>query len=178
MIQWCIAALPLLLLGSIAIEVTHWHMTRMRLSLSVQRAVDHAALSGGTSMAIKQHLRQHAPADLNLQLRVCLTDSVDDLMPDFVDRRLSYRVGHAVIRHDHVSQQHRDNIQRGWYQGRGPRSGKTIFEANTLRVTVVATTQARNPWIRPFVDPLTIKLEHQAIMQSHRRNGAPCASLP
>jgi hypothetical protein len=178
MIQWCIAALPLLLLGSIAIEVTHWHMTRMRLSLSIQRAVDHAALSGGTTQAIKRHLEQNLPTDLRLSLRGCLTDSVDALMSDFVDRRLSEEQGQAVIRHDHVAEQHKGHVARGWRQGRGPRSGKTIFEANTLNLEVIATTQARNPWIRQMLNPLTIRLQHQAIMQSHRKNGARCLTLP
>lgn len=178
MIQWCIAAIPLLLLGSIAIEITHWHTTRMRLSLSVQRAVDHAALTGGTTETIKRHLEQHLSPDLRMDLRGCLTDRVDELMPDFVDRRLSATHGHAVIRHDHLAQQHKDYIARGWQHGRGPRSGRTIFEANTLRLEVTATTHARNPWIRQIFDPLRIRLEHQAIMQSHRVNGANCFNLP
>jgi hypothetical protein len=177
LIQWCIAALPLLLLGSLAIEITHWHLTRMRLSLSVQQAVDHASLTGGTTEGIKAHLTKQLPRDLRLQLHGCLTEAVEPLMADFIDHRLSQKQGKALIRHDHVAQQHNDYRARGWPDGRGPRSGKTIFEANTLAVEVVASMQTRNPWLRQIYDPLTIRLTHRAVMQSHRQQTPLCFTL-
>ena len=178
LVQWCIAALPLLLLGAMAIEISHWHTTRQRLALTIQRAVDQTSLSAGTAQALKQHLQQQLPTDLRLPMRACITDPTDALMSDFIDRPLSSKLGAAVIRHDHVAQQHRDYIRRGLPGGRGPRSGKTIFQANTLNVEVVIQSQALSPWVRHVYHPVMYKLTHQAIMQSHRRLGPRCVSLP
>ena len=178
LVQWCIAALPLLLLGAMAIEISHWHTTRQRLALSVQRAVDQTSLSAGTTQALKQHLQKQLPEDLRLPMRACITDPVNAFMSDFIDRRLSSKQRTAVIRHDHVAQQHRDYVKHGLPGGRGSRSGMTIFEANTLNVEVVVQSRALSPWVRQLYDPVTYKLTHQAIMQSHRQLGPPCVSLP
>lgn len=178
MIQWCIAALPLLLLGAFAIEISHWHTTRARLSLSVQRAVDQASLSGGTAESLKTYLQKQMPPDLKLSVRACITDPVDALMADFMDRRLSQKLGMPVIRHDHIAQQHKGLMALGRPGGRGARSGKTIFEANTLTVEVTAQGHALSPWVRQVYDPIRFKLTHRAIMQSHRQRSQPCFTLP
>lgn len=178
LLQWCIAALPLLLLGSMAIELSHWHTTRQRLALAVQRAVDDTALTGGSTALLKQHLQRHLPDDLRVPIKACIADRVDDLMADFRDKQLSMKLGKPVIRHDHVAEQHREALARGRPNGRGPRSKKTIFEANQLNVHATIRYRALSPWIRQLVDPVTIRLEHQAIMQSHRqRLNTACVEL-
>ena len=178
MVQWCIAALPLLLLGSVVIETTHWHTTRQRLALSIQQATDATALDHGTINAFKQHVQKSLPADLNMPMQLCITDPVNALMADFMDKPLSTRLGMPVIRHNHVLEQHRQSIARGRRQGLGPRSQKTIFEANQLNTLVTAQYRALSPWVRQLIDPITIRLEHMAIMQSHRqRLGKPCVTL-
>lgn len=178
MLQWCIAALPLLLLGSIAIEASHWHTTRQRLALSVQRAVQATAMNGGTTDSLKQQLQIHLPTDLSFPIKACVTDPVNALMTDFIDARLSVKLGKAVIRHDHVAEQHRKAQARGRIGGRGPRSQKTIFEANQLNVVAMVQYRALSPWVRKLIDPVNIRLEHTAIMQSHRqRIRSPCVTL-
>lgn len=178
MVQWCIAALPLLLLGSMAIEASHWHATRQRLALAIQRATEATAMNGGTSESLKRNLRTHIPPDLRFPIKACVTDPVNALMADFIDRRLSIKLGKAVIRHDHVAEQHRQAKTRGRVNGRGPRSQKTIFEANQLNVQSVVRYRALSPWVRKLVDPVDIRLEHTAIMQSHRqRLTQPCVTL-
>lgn len=178
MVQWCIAALPLLLLGALVIELSQWHLTRQRLALAVQRTVDDTALSGGSIAMLSHHLKRHMPADLKMPMRLCITDPVKPLMSDFVDQSLSKQIGQAVIRHDHVTQQHLEALKRGWPQGRGPRSQKTIFEANRLTVQLVAKYQAKSAWVRQVIDPIAITLTHQAIMQSHRQQTpSACLSL-
>ncbi|UOD49552.1 TadE/TadG family type IV pilus assembly protein [Orrella daihaiensis] len=178
MVQWCIAALPLLLLGSMAIEVSHWHTTRQRLALSVQRATEAAALRHGTIDALAQQLKKNLPKDLDFPVKVCITDPVNALMADFIDKHLSRSLGVAVIRHNHVLEQHRQSISRGRRNGLGPRSQKTIFEANQLNVQVTVRYRALSPWVRKLIDPVTIRLDHLAIMQSHRqRPGRPCSTI-
>ena len=178
MVQWCIAALPLLLLGSMTIEISHWHTARQRLALSVQRATHDTALSGGTTEALKHHLKRHLPANLKMPIKACITDSVNALMADFVDRPLSAKLGKTVIRHDHVRQQHLDALARGRYNGRGPRSQQTISEANQLNVQATVSYRALSPWVRKLIDPVTIDLQHMAIMQSHRqRLTTPCVTI-
>lgn len=178
MVQWCIAALPLLLLGSMAIEASHWHLTRQRLALSVQRATEATAMEGGTSEALQQHLQTQLPPDLSFPVKACVTDPVNALMADFMDNHLSLRLGKAVIRHDHIAEQHRQAKARGRVEGRGPRSQKTIFEANQLNVQAVVRYRALSPWVRKLLDPMNIALKHTAIMQSHRqRLTKPCVML-
>ena len=169
MVQWCIAALPLLLLGAISIELSHWHATRQRLTLAVQRAVDATSLSGGTTDALERHLALHLGSDLRMPMRVCVTDDVAALMADFMDRRLSTALGRRVIRHDHIAAQHQLALSKGWPQGRGPRSRKTIFEANRFNVQVTAQYRPLSPWVRQVLNPVIFELRHQAIMQSHRQ---------
>jgi len=69
-------------------------------------------------------------------------------------------------------------LARGRRDGRGARSGKNIFEANTLTVEVTAQGHALSPWVRQVYDPIRFKLTHQAIMQSHRQRSPPCFALP
>ena len=178
LIQWCIAALPILLLGALAIELSHWHATRQRLAWEVQRAVQATSLSGGTTDSLKRHLQKNLPKDLQIPIRACITDNVATLLADFMDPGLSRRIGEPVIRHDHIPAQHQKAIAQGWPGGRGPRSHKTISQANQLNVVLSADYRARSPWVRQLIDPLTIKLTQQAIMQSHRRSMKdPCLRL-
>ncbi len=178
MLQWCIAALPLLLLGSMTIEASHWHNARQRLALAVQRATDDTALAGGTIEALLARLKKHLARDLQVPIKLCVTDPVNAMMTDFVDKPLSRKLGKPVIRHDHLVAQHRAAIDRGRPDGMGPRSHKTIFEANQLNVLAIIEYRALSPWVRKIVDPVTIRLEHRAIMQSHRqRLTRPCVTL-
>lgn len=178
MVQWCIAALPLLLLGAIAIEASHWHTTRQRLALAIQRAVDDASLSGGTTAALEQGLRNHLPSDVRSPVKACITDPVNPLMSDFIDRALSARLGKPVIRHNHLAQQQADAIARGWPNGRGPRSQMTIFEANQLNVRASIKYRPLSSWARMIINPVLIVLDHHAIMQSHRhRSDKTCVTI-
>lgn len=177
MIQWCIVAIPLLLLGAIAIELSHWHTTRIRLSLAIQRAVDQTSLSGGTIEAFKRHLQHQWPNHMTLSIKACIADPIDRLLSDFIDHHLSKTLGQPVIRHDHVRQQHQHNLRRGRPDGRGRRSGKNIFEANILNIEVVARGKALSPWIRQIYDPIELRLRHQAVMQTHRQHGARCTEF-
>jgi hypothetical protein len=176
--EWLIVALPLLLLGSLAIEVSGWHMARQRIALATQRAADATALEGGTPSAFGLQLQHHWPPDLRVKARACVSDPIADLMRDFSDPSLSRRLGQRVIRHDHMKQQTLDKKLSGGAMGRGRASGKTIAQANQLNVEVTVQYPPRSPWIRMLVKTVPIRLKAIAVMQSHRlfwRN--PCVQI-
>ena len=170
LIEWLIVCLPLICLGSLLVEVSDWHMTRQRLALAAQRATTLASLEGGQTYRIMQALEQLLPADLRDTLEVCVTDPINELMHDFKDEKLSRKLGFAVIRHDHLADQHRHWVAKGWPQGIGPRSRRDISQANRLNVRVVLNHQPASPWIRFFLPTIRIQSNHQAVMQSHRRH--------
>lgn len=169
MIQWCVAALALVLTGILAIEVSNWHLLRQRLALIGQRTVDSASLSQGTTKALKQHMQLNLPAQWPTQIKACLTDHVQALMADFCDWRLSRELGYRAIRHDHIEAQHHRALRSGLVNGRGTHSGLTISQANILNVEFSATYIPQNPWVRRLIQHVPIKTHHRAIMQSHRQ---------
>jgi len=171
--EWIIVALPLLLLGSVAIEVSGWHLARQRVALATQRAADAAALAGGTPSAFGLNLQRQWPSDLRVNIKACVTDSIADLMRDFSDPALSQKLGQRVIRHDHLNAQRLANTRRGGTAGRGARgggrsSGKTVAQANQLNVEVIVQYRPHSPWIRSIVKTVPIRLQAMAVMQSHR----------
>lgn len=170
MLQWCLIALPLLWMGALVIELSYWHLTRQRVALLAQRAVEDASLSYGTSQALKHHLQRHLPSHMHLELRACITDDVPALMRDFKDKHLGQRLGSDVIRHNHVREQHKQALRKWGASGLGTRSRRTISDANTLNVTVEAVYRPRNPWIRMLLREIPLRSEHRAIMQSHRKH--------
>ena len=178
LIEWVIVSLPLIWLGLLAVEVSGWHSTRQELALLAQQATLFASMTGGRTESIERHLNQHRSWRLHGEIEVCVKDSVNQLMNDFKDRRLSQQLGHDVIRHDHIAEQHRRFVAKGWGNGRGPRSGLSISAANFLRVSVALKHQPVTPVIRLFMPRITIASHHQAVMQSHRtRNPNACVTL-
>ncbi len=178
LIEWIIVSLPLVWLGLLAIEVSGWHSTRQELALVAQQATLFASMSGGRTESVKQHLAQHRSLQIRGDIQVCVKDRVSQLMSDFKDRRLSQQVGHDVIRHDHIAEQHRRFIAKGWDNGRGPRSGQSISAANFLRVSVTLQHRPVTPVIRFFMSSIAIASHHQAVMQSHRtQNPNACVKL-
>jgi hypothetical protein len=176
--EWLIVALPLLLLGSLTIEVSGWHMARQRIALTTQRAVDATALNGGTPSALGEHLKRDWPQGLRVHLKACVTDPIADLMRDFSDPVLSQRLGQRVIRHDHLNQQRLAKGLRGGAGGGGRSSGKTLAQANQLNVEVTARYTPRSPWIRSIIKTVPIRLRAMAVMQSHRLSWRdPCVRI-
>lgn len=178
LIEWAIVSLPLIWLGLLAIEVSGWHSIRQELALVTQQATQLASLSGGRTESVQRHLSEQRSLRLRGDIQICVKDRVNQLMSDFKDRRLSQQVGHDVIRHDHIAEQHRRFVAKGWRDGRGPRSGQSISSANFLRVSVTLQYRPVTPVIRFFMPTIAIASHHQAVMQSHRtRNPKACVFL-
>jgi hypothetical protein len=171
MIQMCIAALALLSLATLVIEVSHWHMTRQRVALILQRAVDATSMEQGHSPALKRHLVRQM--NWPISFYVCVLEDTFALLQDFRDIKLSRQAGQATIRHNHLRAQHLAAIETGWPAGKGPASGQSIFEANRLTVQLRAHYLPKSPWIRKVVGHIPIKVTHAAVMQSHRQAADP-----
>lgn len=60
-------------------------------------------------------------------------------------------LGHSVIDNDYLALQHRDRIASGWAQGRGPKSGQNIVEANTLVLHLTWLHEPLLPGLRQLV---------------------------
>ena len=178
LIEWSIVSLPLIWLGLLAIDVSGWHSTRQELALLAQQATLFASMTGGRTESVERHMKQHRSSRMRGEIRICVKDSVSQLIKDFKDRRLSQHLGQEVIRHDHIAEQHRRFVAKGWADGQGPRSGQSISAANFLRVSVTLQHQPVTPVIRFFMPTIAIASHHQAVMQSHRtQNPRACVTL-
>lgn len=178
LLEWLIVSLPLLWLGSLVVEVSHWHNTRQQLALAAQKATVFASLTGGQSESVSRYLNAQLAHGIRGELKICVTDQVKQLMHDFKDDRLSQQLGRDVIRHDHITAQHRGFLAKGWPNGQGPQSRKSISAANQLNVSVTLKHRPVSPLIRYVIPWVGISTHHHAIMQSHRvDNPQTCAHL-
>lgn len=178
LIEWVMVSLPLIWLGLLAVEVSGWHSTRQELALLAQQATQFASLTGGRTESVQSHVDQNRSLRMRGDIRVCVKDQVSQLMSDFKDRRLSQQVGRDLIRHDHIAEQHRRFVAKGWPNGQGPKSGQSISAANFLHVSVTLEHRPITPVIRFFMPKIAITSHHRAVMQSHRtHNPEACASL-
>lgn len=171
MAGFAVAAIPLLLAGLLVAETAHWHLTRQVLSLALLEAARAGATAYARPDAIKMAfetalLPLYVPPGANANARARMTAAfrhieretrlpawrIDIVQPsprafaDFSDRTLQVAAapGLAAIRNDYQAEQHDRRKSAGWRQGRGPRSGLTIFQANTLHLRLV---YLRTPWV-------------------------------
>ncbi len=177
MVECCIAMLPIIMLGSLILEVTYWHTAKHRLALAMSQAVDLATMHHGFESVAWQYLKHKRP-ELNIQVHdvraVQAETEISAIFSEFADPALSKQFGQPTIRHDFLIAQHEKFKLLGWSGGRGPVSGKTILDANTLNFVVVG-------WHRPYLSWLSavltlwqghgriaIRVTQSAMMQSHR----------
>ncbi|CAM3436071.1 TadE family protein [Bordetella flabilis] len=161
MVEFATAALPLLVAGLLVVEAARWHVVRQILNLALLDAARAGATAHARPQVIDdafehgllplfvppgQHRSAHARmrADLlEVTRRTGLLPwRIDILAPsgtayaDFGDAalRVDGARGLPVINNDYQAEQHARRRSQGWHDGRGPLSGQTIFEANTLRL--------------------------------------------
>jgi hypothetical protein len=174
MIELCIALLPIIMLGSLILEVTYWHTARQRLALAMSQAVDLATMQHGSASVAWHFLHSERP-ELNIQVHdVQSSTDTTPIFADFSDPVLSKRFGQPTIRHDFLNSQHEQYELKGWQGGRGPTSGETILGANTLSLTVTAWHKPYLSWLGAVMQRLwghkrlPIRVTQSALMQSHR----------
>ena len=153
MAGFLLAAIPVLTLGLGGVEAAHWANLRQTLSLALMESARAGATHQGRPQTIadafEQALRMAYPdpqaAARTLQERrnilgnppwhIRIVHPSPEAFLDHADPDLRGprdHPGQRLIRNDHQAHQQRDRLAQGWPSGRGPRSGLTIHEANTL----------------------------------------------
>lgn len=155
LIGFLATAIPVIWLGLGGVEMVHWMQLRQTLSLILMDA----ARAGATRHAnpetlarvFEQGLHRAYPApgeagrilhrrqrDLGVPWHMSVQLPSPAAFADHADPTLaaSRRGQLPMIRNDHQAAQHAARLAQGWPQGRGPQSGLTIHEANTLRIAL------------------------------------------
>ncbi|MFV0282168.1 MAG: hypothetical protein ACK5JE_00045 [Castellaniella sp.] len=152
MAGFLLACIPILTLGLGGVEAAHWAGLRQTLSLALMQAaragVTQQARPQVIARAFEHGLRmlypdaQAANRALHAQRRALGTPwRIRIVLPsrqafqDHADPDLRGprdHPGQPLIRNDYQARQHALRLAQGWPAGRGPRSGLTIYEANTL----------------------------------------------
>ncbi|MBV6271450.1 hypothetical protein KVP09_00760 [Alcaligenaceae bacterium CGII-47] len=167
-----LAALPILLLGLGGVELTHGLFVRQALSHALVEAgraaiVDHAhpdtlveafehALhplflqEGSLHRALAQRKRDTGRAPWQIRIvqprRAAFVDHISSATND-----RSSPSGWRTINHDYQALQHEQRLRQGWPEGRGPISGQTIFEANTLTLELIWPHEPLVPGIKALM---------------------------
>ncbi len=145
------------MLGLGGVELTHWMSLRQVLSLALMDAArvgaTRQARPAAIATAFEQGLRMAYPGAeaatwalrqrrqaLGLPWHIGIRQPAPAAFLDHADATLSAprdAPEQASIRNDYQALQHARRLAQGWPQGRGPRSGHTIYEANTLTMDLL-----------------------------------------
>ena len=152
-----VVLIPLLLCAALVMELAH----AQRIRHLAQHALYDAARAGSVTRANPETIAQgfrlsisplfvpagvHASPHARLRDRehavleetglslweITIPSHNASVFEDFAHAGLSKRYGRQTVRNDYLQEQHQANIEKAWPEGRGPASGKTVFEANTL----------------------------------------------
>lgn len=180
LIEFSAVAAPLLMVGLGSVEVAQWFFTKQAISLALLEAgragITQHAHPRAIEMAFEQALLPLYPASKELssaqRLRQALnrrgqaTKSppwrIEVLNPhtatflDFANPHLAIGAHHrlAAIDNNYQAEQHQRNIERGWSQGRGPASGLSVYEANTLVLRLTYLHEPALPGMKGLIRQL------------------------
>jgi hypothetical protein len=151
-----LAAIPVLWLGLGGVELARWMQMRQSLSLILMDAARAGATRQGDPQAMaaafERGLRILHPAAgesarilrerrlaLGLPWHIAIRSPARAAFADHADPTLrgprAYP-GQTLIRNENQPEQHAARVAQGWRDGRGPVSGLTVFEANTLQLVL------------------------------------------
>ena len=171
-IESCLVLVPLLLVTALILELTHSQNVRQIAQLALYEAARVGSVTGAHPEKIDQafsaailplfvpagmHTYPAKRRDASAQTIANETGQslwkIETLNPappvfaDFADHDLSRKIGQLVLRNDYLAEQHQIHIRQGWPHGLGPTSGRTVFEANTLRLQLSLIYRPRTPGI-------------------------------
>lgn len=178
--EFSIVVLPLLTLGLGSVELSHWFYTRQAVSMALLDAgraaiTDHnrsASIITSFEASLKPMYPAPRSADTVQRLHQALSArqirmhgapwQIEVLSPsasayrDFSDPglRVDGAAGRPAINNHYLLEQNDHNLEKGWPEGRGPVSGQTIYEANTVALRLSWLHQPRLPLIRPVLRAL------------------------
>ncbi|HLU14419.1 MAG TPA: hypothetical protein VKZ71_01160 [Burkholderiaceae bacterium] len=175
---FAVVVMPVLLLGLGSVEIAHWFFTRQAVSLALLEAGRAAVTSHNHPQRIigafertlepvfggrQANAWQGAPLQQALATRkkalsaapwhIDVLSPSDTVWPDFTDPSLHVGAasGRQVINNHYLAEQDARYRARGWPDGRGPVSGQTIFEANTLVMRLRWPHAPRLPLLKPLL---------------------------
>lgn len=157
-VEFTLVAVPMLLVGLGTVELGRWFFVKQAVSLALLEAgragiTDHARPQSIES-AFEQALLPLFPATAThssqqrlesalaprwqatgasaWQIKVVSPNAA--MFNDFASpqAKVADAQGLAVINNSYQAQQHQAHLNKGWPHGRGPASGATIFDANSL----------------------------------------------
>lgn len=167
-----VVALPFITLALGTVEIAHWFSTRQMISLALAETaragstqhVHPQALAQAFDTALAPRYARGNPEETRKRVQQALQRRQQDLghawqitvvspsyhaFADFShpDAHVPAARGHKVIRNSYQAEQHQAAMDRGWSDGRGPLSGQTVYEANTL---VLKAIWPHRPYLPPF----------------------------
>lgn len=157
-IEFLLAAVPVLLLGLTSIEAVHWYFARQAVSHALVQAArsaitqnaDPAVLDAAFALALlplhaaPSLAESHARLQRNIARRTSATGLpawririISPTQASFADfassnPELTRVSAQPTIDNDYLHEQHQARLAQGWPEGRGPLSGQTTLQANTL----------------------------------------------
>lgn len=167
------STLSILLLWWVAtavVEYSYWGVVRHLCRQALHDSLRSSVSAHGTLQSLEHAFEKlrHSRLTQAWSLRIIHPDA--ETLSDFQDPFLSAQQGRPVIRNDSQREQHQRFLTR-WPDGKGPVSGKTIFEANILTVELTYHHQLLSPWFRHWLGTATTRLSLQAAMQSDIHGG-------
>jgi hypothetical protein len=178
MVEFAVVALPLLMAALLAVEAARWHVVRQVLNLALLDAARAGTTAHARPRVIDEAFEQgllplftppgqHRSARARMQAELLevtrrtglLPWRIDILSPsgtayaDFGDAalRVDGARGLPAINNDYQAEQHARRRSQGWQDGRGPLSGLTIFDANTLRLRLTYIHAPMVPGVRAIL---------------------------
>lgn len=173
-IESALAILLLLLVATAVIEFSHWGVVRHLCRQALHDSLRISVSEHGTLQSLEQAFETLRHSRLTQAWSLQITRPDAETLTDFQDPFLSAQQGLPVIRNDSQREQHQRFLTR-WPDGKGPISGKTIFEANLLTVELTYHHQLLSPWFRRWLGAATTRLSLQAAMQTdfHKSRAIP-----
>lgn len=176
-VEFTLVAVPMLLVGLGTLELSRWFFVKQAISLalleagragitdharpaSIERAFEHALLplfppTATQNAAQRQQRaftrRRNTTGASPWQIRVVAPDAA--AFHDFSSSgaRVAGAEGLAVIDNNYQAEQHQRHQAQGWHGGRGPASGVTIFDANSLELSLTYMHEPLVPGMRALM---------------------------
>ncbi|GEM_PF-1212229 len=194
MLEFLLVAMPLLLTALGGIEISHWMFTRQAVNLALAEAgragsTLHAnpqamieafeqALeplyppteSATSAQRVRAAMQRHQVHHQQLPWHIQLMSPTPAHFHDFKSRdtAVTHGSGLATINNSYQLEHHDDAVRQGWPAGKGPQSGQTIFQANTLALRLTWRYKPLLPGIERITGgPLSMTQDITLTMQSH-----------
>lgn len=194
MVEFLLVAVPLLLTALGGIEISHWMFSRQAVNLALVEAGRAGATLHANPQAIIKAFEQaleplypptesatsaqrvqaafgrseahHGQQPWHIQLLSPAQAHFQDFRS--TDPVVKHRSGLPTIDNSYQLEQHQNRTQQGWPDGKGPGSGQTIFEANTLALRLTWRYKPLLPGIERITgNLLSLKQDVTITMQSH-----------